>query len=60
MSNEYITTLEFVNEFGDEFIFGEEFIHVKVLSNLFSNQFSMDLYRCVLPCVNTYLEINTV
>ena len=37
---------------------GEEFI--KVLSNLFSNPFSMYLYRCVLPCVNTYLEINTV
>jgi len=28
MSNEYITTLEFVHKFGDEFIFGEEFIHV--------------------------------
>ena len=37
---------------------GEEFI--EVLSNLFSNPFSMYLYRCVLPCVNTYLEINTV
>ena len=30
------------------------------LSNLFSNLFSMHLYRYVLPCVNTYLEINTV
>jgi len=37
---------------------GEEF--KKVLSNLFSNPFSMYLYRCVLPCVNPYLEINTV
>jgi len=27
---------------------------------LFSNPFSMYLYRYVLPCVNTYLEINTV
>jgi len=30
----------------EDFIFGEEFIYV--LSNLFSNQFSMYLYRCVL------------
>jgi len=41
----------------EDFIFGEEFMYV--LSNLFSNQFSMYLYVCC-HCVNTYLEINTV
>jgi len=25
-----------------------------------SNPFSMYVYRCVLACVNTYLEINTI
>ena len=37
-----------------------EILNSYVLSNLFSKPFSMYLYRCVLPCVNTYLEINTV
>jgi len=50
-----ITTLFFLHF---NYRLGEEFL--KVLSNLFSNPFSMYLYLCVLSCVNTYLEINTV
>ena len=37
-----------------------KYSYMLVLSNLFSNPVSMYLYRCVLPCVNTYLQINTV